>query len=64
MGDAREIELQWANGVIEIRECTTDLPPDIFVTARSNRPEDGNARFQLHSETMRAGQRWVYREVA
>jgi len=61
VGEARQIELQWASGMIELRECAADQPPTILVTARSNRPEDGNARFRLHSET---SARWVYREIA
>jgi hypothetical protein len=60
-----QVELQWASGVIELKELPDDAPPPrILVVARHPaKPEQGNARFVQLPRGL-GDARVVYREEA
>jgi hypothetical protein len=63
--DPDQVELQWADGVIELRGLPDDAPPPrILVVARHQaKPELGNARF-IQLPRGLGDARIVYREEA
>jgi hypothetical protein len=64
-GLPQQVELQWADGVIEMKELPDDGPPPrILVVARHPaKPELGNARFIQQPRGL-GDERIVYREDA